>query len=862
MRLYTLTLLGGVLLAGSDGPVGGRAAQQKRLALLALIAMAGDKGVSRDRLIALLWPDSGTPEARHHLSHSLYLLRRTLGEDCVETTGEYVRVNSTRLCTDARDFELAVAAGEEEAAAAIYSGPFMDGFFLGSSEEFDRWVEGERRRLAAAYATVVENRARAATLGGDASAAAGWWGKLVEHDPYNSAAVLGLMSALATGRDPANALQVAHEHAELLRRDFDMEPPQELRELATSLARTGEPGPWPGKSAEPGFEFDLPRGGEADSPAPRKLSRSVLTGVVATLVLIAWWTATSGRGSTSALIANAVMVRPIENLSGDSSLDETGRWATYLVSNALAGVDTVRVVSADEVSRILRSMESPEQLAGADLSRELTRQTRTALVLESSLYARGDSILLEARLMDAETAEVLDGVAAAAGREDPTEGILTLREQVLVAVATRLRLGDQYSASFGRGLSYEAWQQLNAARELWILGGSERQALELLHHAIEIDSTFDAALGLAMIWHLNFGEVTTADSIGIELERRIAFLPPRQRWQLAVQEAVLRQDRAALVRAFRDWKDRLPNASRYLHLALGLKLAQQPQECLAALDSVDLRGSRYARSVYLWEYRATCHHAAGHYRQGLEQARAGRAVFPEDLDLAFREAQGLAATGESEPALRLIGNVLSEPAAAETFQHDRRFRLLVDAALEMRAHGDAETAGAALDRAVAWYRARVARETATAGDRWRYARALYAAGRWEEASNAFSSLTAGELSGDPTLLRHNIDVSLIGYRGVLAARLGDMVTADSIDAELAALDRPWLWGHAEYWRSAIAAVRGEPAAATAHMSRAMSLGLLDGQWGAEYPKWDFHVDPDFESLRNDSRFQELIGPRG
>ena len=142
-----------------------------------------------------------------------------------------------------------------------------------------------------------------------------------------------------------------------------LNPPQELRELATSLARTGEPGSWPGKLSEPGFEFDLPQGGAADPPAPRRLSRCVLTGVVATLVLVALWTATSGRGAAGALIANAVMVRPIENLSGDPSLDETGRWATYLVSNALSGIDTVRVVSADEVNRILRSMESPEQLA-------------------------------------------------------------------------------------------------------------------------------------------------------------------------------------------------------------------------------------------------------------------------------------------------------------------------------------------------------------------------------------------------------------------------------------------------------------------------------------------------------------------
>ena len=85
--LYRLTLLGGVLLTGPDGPVAGRASQQKRLALLTLVASAGETGQSRDRLIALLWPDSDTREARHHLSHSLYVLRVALGEDTLRTAG-------------------------------------------------------------------------------------------------------------------------------------------------------------------------------------------------------------------------------------------------------------------------------------------------------------------------------------------------------------------------------------------------------------------------------------------------------------------------------------------------------------------------------------------------------------------------------------------------------------------------------------------------------------------------------------------------------------------------------------------------------------------------------------------------------
>ena len=133
--------------------------------------------------------------------------------------------------------------------------------------------------------------------------------------------------------------------------------------------------------------------------------------------------------------------------------------------------------------------------------------------------------------------------------------------------------------------------------------------------------------------------------------------------------------------------------------------------------------------------------------------------------------------------------------------------------------------------------------------------------QWEDARAIFSEISTGDLSSDPTLLGHNNDVSLLGYQGTLAARLGDSAATDSIDNRLATMDRPWLWGHAAYWRGAMAAVRGDSAAATARLSEAMNLGLFAEQWGTEYPKWDYHIDPDFRPLLDYPPFEDLVGPR-
>src|SRR5437667_3565519 len=67
---FRLTTLGGLALAGDAGPLAGAAAQRRSLALLALLALGRNKGVSRDKLVVYLWPESGEERAHHELVRS------------------------------------------------------------------------------------------------------------------------------------------------------------------------------------------------------------------------------------------------------------------------------------------------------------------------------------------------------------------------------------------------------------------------------------------------------------------------------------------------------------------------------------------------------------------------------------------------------------------------------------------------------------------------------------------------------------------------------------------------------------------------------------------------------------------------
>jgi len=131
-------------------PLSGAALQRRPLALLALLATAGDRGRSRDDVLLHLWPDSTPARARNILKQTLYALRRDLqAPDLLIVHGDCLRLNPIVVTSDVSELEAALDRGETERALAFYRGPFLDGISLGDVPEFDRWVRSERDRLAA-----------------------------------------------------------------------------------------------------------------------------------------------------------------------------------------------------------------------------------------------------------------------------------------------------------------------------------------------------------------------------------------------------------------------------------------------------------------------------------------------------------------------------------------------------------------------------------------------------------------------------------------------------------------------------------------------------------------------------------------
>jgi DNA-binding SARP family transcriptional activator len=216
--MFRLETLGGLALldpAGSPVPT-----TRLRLALLALLAVTGGRGLTRDKLIAYLWPESTPENARHALEQLLYSLRRQAPKDLV-IGGDPLRLNPGVVATDVEEFDRKLGAGDREAALALYRGPFLDGFFLADSPEFEGWAEAERSRLGSAQTRALYELAKEAGSRGHHTAEIACWRRLGALDPLSQRAAAGFARALAAVGDWSAALEHSRAYDATVRRELD-----------------------------------------------------------------------------------------------------------------------------------------------------------------------------------------------------------------------------------------------------------------------------------------------------------------------------------------------------------------------------------------------------------------------------------------------------------------------------------------------------------------------------------------------------------------------------------------------------------------------------------------------------------------
>ena len=245
MSTLKLFLLGSPRLERDGVPVD--FARRKNVALLAYLAITGTSH-ARESLVTLLWPELDPSRARASLRRNLSVLRRTLGDDQLLTSGDAIGLDpAADLSVDVSHFHILIRAwqqhGHPEAeicpqclealseAVALYRGDFLAGFSLQDSVTFDDWQFFQTESLRQELGSALERLVRGYNAQGEYEAAIPHARRWVALDPLHELAHRELMWLYAQAGQRAAALRQYRECERVLEEELGALPSEETTTL-------------------------------------------------------------------------------------------------------------------------------------------------------------------------------------------------------------------------------------------------------------------------------------------------------------------------------------------------------------------------------------------------------------------------------------------------------------------------------------------------------------------------------------------------------------------------------------------------------------------------------------------------------
>ena len=814
--------LGGVTLGDpSNGHVARSIlAGPKRVAILAYLAVVGRANpLSREKLLAMFWPEASDARARNALNQFVFVLRRGLGSSIIVSEGtEALSLAPESLWCDAVEFEELLERGEYEAALDLYTGEFLEGFHLDGCPTFERWLDAHRDRLRDRALKAALHLAGGSEDAGNPAGALPWYYRARELAPFDEALLRRMLNTLVQVGDESGAVREFDVFARRMSGELRMGPSRQLRELVHRIqerkagsARTVS-APVPVDAVGRVDEAAAPE----SAPSSRGLSRSAwlrVGGVIVIAALVVAYLSEREPDPSEPLPPGRALlaVPPLTPATGADS-SQIGLSAARVIAEAVSQSGLARVASPDGLVQIAASGgpegSQPGLLAGR----------AGADFYVAGTYSEGvDSVRLRAGIVHSGTGDLRRAVLpVVVPRERLEDGLELLASRISAAVGTTV---DPRFAEWAHATrlpqTLESYRRLSAAADHFVAGRHER-AIEGFRAvaAAEPDLSLArvwAALALTRLWY-HSGH--TADSLrdtaeglvnGFDAERE--GLPSWDRAMLEYIDGLLAIDFPRAYAAVREAAQLAPGPIWQLELSLMCIWLDRPHELLDVLSRFDVNAEwlEPARSRY-WSLALTSHHRLGNHERELELIRSLKAVPRLGRRIDRLEIRAIIALQRDEEVLAEFDLRMASDQPGGLMQMEP----------ELRAHGYPGLADRAVVRIVD----------------------LLKIDRIQEAEVLLRKV--GAESG-----RY---LDALAELGILAAMRGQPEEALRISAELQAIPQVSL---RTQYQAQIAAALGD---------RALAVSLL--RQNESPARGPLHRELDFPSLLDYPPFQELDRPRG
>jgi TolB-like protein/DNA-binding SARP family transcriptional activator/Flp pilus assembly protein TadD len=521
---FRLVTLGRLALVDADGREEPSLAKRPRkLAVLAWIALAGRR-TSRERLVGVFWGERDEDRARNSLSDALSHLRRVLGHAALPAYQDQIGIaEDFPLAVDVVELKDAARAGDHARVIDLYSGPFLDGVFIGEAPEFEHWSDEVRATTDALFVRSCQVRCNELAQSGDSLACELLARRWLRTDPASGEAALLLLNSLAAAGTHSARVTAMREFAALtarLRRDYGVAPDPAVAERAREI---GE-----GMDVVEMSDVD-PAGTSPTAPAPRNIQvliRRPAAAITAMLALFVIVTIAATRGSwripdataTSETAGNANVAHPhsvgvlrFQNIGGAAANQYFSDGMAEEIIQALARLEGVQVVGRSASFPLSSDSLRPDEVA---------RRLSVANLLEGSVRRSGDSLRIAVRLINANGHTLWQETYDRAVRD-----AFAVQDAVARGVAAVL-LGQQdrgeASARPPRTQTdFETYDLYLRGRYAWWNAHSEtavRQSIAYFRRAIARDSSFAPAwVGLAdaFLELTSFHDVAPSDAVPV-----------------------------------------------------------------------------------------------------------------------------------------------------------------------------------------------------------------------------------------------------------------------------------------------------------------------------------------------------------
>jgi TolB-like protein/regulator of sirC expression with transglutaminase-like and TPR domain len=425
---------------------------RKTRAILAMLALAEGKRVSRIRLAGLFWDGSNDAQARMGLRHALSELNRFVNhrmQGLVEIDRIAVRLNTDLCWIDAF-------------APATHFERLLDDLD-GISSAFDHWLVAEREKFEHRERASLERELKQLVeenAAPELQAAAAR--KLISFDPTHEGAVRNLMTAFATMGDRVQAIREYERCLQALRSKADLQPSKETVAVYDAIRSTGS-----------GFNSARLRHhrvrADVDQAKPKLTTH--LSGY-----------------------QPSIAVLPFRNLSDENTRLHIGDGLVEDLIQALSRVPNLFVISR------LSSLAFRDQ---DRLAQDIGDALGVQYILSGSIREIGDRLRLTVELTDTGSG----GVLWTSKLDEKFSDLLEVQERLAYSIIRRvglhLQAAELQRTRTKRHADLEAYELLLQAQENMhnsshaVFDTSER----LLDEAIARDPGYTTALAWRAYWH-------------------------------------------------------------------------------------------------------------------------------------------------------------------------------------------------------------------------------------------------------------------------------------------------------------------------------------------------------------------------